>query len=405
INSARLLGWMDDQAKIGATPDGGLSRPALSAVDIEVRDWFRDELQQHGFEYRIDGAGNQTAFLKSENPDAKTLLIGSHFDSVPDGGRFDGALGVLAAFEAAVTIKENNISLPFHLEVINFTDEEGTLTGLFGSSVLAGLMTADDLQHPRGGRETLIEGLTRAGLSEHGVMDAERDPDTLLGYIEVHIEQGTRLEKSSTDIGVVTSIVGIRSRWLTFTGEAAHAGTEPITERRDAFMGAAEFSQQAFALVQEKYSPGVVNFGMVEVQPGAFNIVPGMAKLALEFRHGDAAIFDAMEDDLLALAAEIASDFSLGLEIEKAHDVIPAPMSEKFVQVIEQAADNCNLSHTRLMSFAGHDAQSLAQITDSVMYFVPSVNGISHNPREYTAPEDCVNAANVMLQAVLRLDH
>ena len=403
IDEARFLGWMDEQAKIGGTPEGGLSRPALSDEDIEARNWFARLIDAHDLVHRVDTAGNQTATLESNNPDAKTLLIGSHLDSVPNGGRFDGALGVMAAFAAAVAIKESGTKLPFHLEVINFTDEEGTLTGLLGSSALAGLLGEDAIENPRGGKEAFTEGLRRAGLTDRGLLMAARDPETLRGYIEIHIEQGTRLEEQNLDIGVVTSIVGIRSRWLTFTGEAAHAGTKPMDNRRDAFQGAAEFARQAFKLVQEKYHPGVVNCGMVSVKPGAFNIVPAECTLALEFRHGDSAAFDAMENDLMALAADIASGFTLGLNIEKAHDVIPAPMTEDFVQVIERASAACDLTHTRLMSFAGHDAQSLAQITNSVMFFVPSVNGISHNPLEYTKPEDCVNAARVMLESVLLL--
>jgi N-carbamoyl-L-amino-acid hydrolase len=403
INQKRFLHWMDEQAKIGGTDAGGLNRPALSEADLAARDWFHHLIDEHGFAYHMDGAGSQFARLPSQNPDAKTLLIGSHLDSVPDGGRFDGALGVLAAFEAAVTLKEAGVQLPFHLEVVNFTDEEGTLAGLLGSRALAGTLSREELQHPRGGRARLEAGMARLGIDDNSILDARRNPDDLLGYIEVHIEQGTRLESSKTAIGVVTSIVGIRSCWLTFTGEAAHAGTISMQGRKDAFQGAALFARQARQHVIDNFSPGVVNVGQVEMAPGAFNIVPQTARIAVEFRHGDADIFDDMEAALLEIAQESADACNLTLTIKKVDAIPPAPMTPAFVQAVEDAADTLDLSHTRLLSFAGHDAQSLAAVTNSVMYFVPSQDGISHNPHEYTAPQDCINGANVMLHSVRQM--
>ena len=186
----------------------------------------------------MDGAGNQSGILKSDQVDAKTLVIGSHLDSVPNGGRFDGALGVIVALEAALSLKDANKKLPFHIEVINFTDEEGTLVGLLGSAALASLLSNESLAKPRGGRDTLEQGMARIGISDNSILAATRSPDDIAGYIEVHIEQGTRLEEANLNIGVVSSIVGIRSLWLTFQGEAAHAGTMPMAKRKDAFWGA-----------------------------------------------------------------------------------------------------------------------------------------------------------------------
>lgn len=401
INSARFLKLMGAQAKIGATPDGGLSRPALSAADCEIRDWFQEQVMQHGLRYVIDGAGNQSAILESSHADAKTLLIGSHLDSVPNGGRFDGALGVIAALEVALTLKDAVHDLPVHLEVINFTDEEGTLAGLLGSSAMTGQLTEAALQHPRGGREAFEAGCARVGITPETMLAAQRDPDTLAGYIEVHIEQGTRLEDAGINIGVVNSVVGIRSLWLTFEGEAAHAGTMPMDKRKDAYWGAADFALQARDAIMADFHPGVVNFGDLTLAPRAFNIVPDKAKLAVEFRHGDAAQLDAMEQTLLELAQSTAEKLGLGLAITRMHDIDPAPMAPDFIAAVETACERLGLSHTQLLSFAGHDAQALAQVTKSVMYFVPSVAGISHNPREYTRDEDCIHAANVMLQTVL----
>lgn len=407
INRNRFLQLMDEQARIGGTEAGGVSRPALSEQDVAVRDWFKQTIAAHNgdhrLEYHMDGAGNQSIVLPADDPDARTLLIGSHLDSVPNGGRFDGPLGVLAAFEALLTIQEAGFKLPFHLEVINLTDEEGHIQGLLGSSAVVGRLDEASIQTPRGGYDQLVTGLGRLGLTPESMLTARRDPQSLIGYIETHIEQGTRLERSNTAIGVVTSIVGIRTAWLTFAGEAAHAGTMPMAQRRDALWGAAHFVQQARERVMQDFAPGVVNFGKIALAPGAFNIVPSEVRLAMEYRHGELAAFDAMERALLELAQSSADTFDLGLAIEQTHAVPPAPMADAFITAVERAADALGLSHTRLMSFAGHDAQSFAGVTNSVMFFVPSVDGISHNPKEYTAPDDCVNAANVMLHTVLQV--
>ncbi|MEM9950519.1 MAG: Zn-dependent hydrolase [Chloroflexota bacterium] len=403
INEARFLALMQEQAQIGATTDGGVTRPALSDADIEIRQWFQKQIEAYDLHYQMDGAGNQSGILKSTYENAKTLLVGSHFDSVPNGGRFDGPLGVLSALEATLTIKELDMDLPFHLEVVNFTDEEGSLLGLLGSGAVIGSLSEVSLATPRGGREIFEAGMARIGISEATLLNAQRNPDDLLGYIEVHIEQGTRLEDAGIQIGVVNSIVGIRSLWLTFAGEAAHAGTMPMAKRKDAFWGASQFALIARDTIMEQYHPGVVNFGAIELAPSAFNIVPNEVKLGVEFRHGNQSQLDQMEETLLKIAQETADALQLGLSITRMHDIDPAPMSETFVDAVEVACETLGLSHTQLLSFAGHDAQSMAKVTDSVMFFVPSVDGISHNPREFTHDADCVNAANVMLQTILAL--
>lgn len=401
INAERLLAALDEQAAIGRTEDGGLDRTSLSDADLEVRAWFAERARCGGLTVSTDGAGNQRAVYASPQPDAPTLLIGSHLDSVPNGGRFDGALGVLAGLEVALTLADARARLPFHVEVVNFTDEEGTRLGLLGSTAMCGRLTSETLDSVRLGRAELDAALERVGCSCDTALSAQRDFSNIVGYFEVHIEQGTRLERAGLDIGVVTAIVGIRSYWLTFGGQAAHAGTRPILDRRDAFMGAAQFAQEARRLVLERFLPGVCNVGAVHVEPGAFNIVPAMARLAFEFRHGDPASLDDMERGLLALARKAADDHGLTLDVAPAGGAEPALMDARLVETVERAAESAGLSHQRLMSFAGHDAQMMARVTPSVMFFVPCKDGISHNPAEYCAAQDCVNAAQVMLNSVL----
>lgn len=403
INEQRLLNDLEELAEIGATPEGGVSRPALSPADVAGRRWFRQRVADAGLEFRQDGAGNLSAVLPAADPSAPTLLAGSHLDTVPNGGRFDGALGVLAALEALRTIREADRELPVHLEAISFTDEEGAVLGLLGSHAVAGQLTPEDLEQPRGGRETLELGMQRLGITCESLLSARRDPENLVAFVELHIEQGTRLEEAGTDIGVVTSIVGIRSHWLHFHGEAAHAGTTPMDRRSDAFWGAMAFVQRARETVMSHFTPGVMNCGQLHVEPGAFNIVPAEARLALEFRHGTEEQLDGMEEVLLGLAGEVAQEFNLGLDIQPAARCTSAPLDEHVIHAIENAAEKLGLSHTRLISFAGHDTQSMSAVTPSAMLFVPSVDGISHNPRERTRDEDVINGANVVLHALLKL--
>lgn len=401
VNSKRFLRLLQEQATFGATGDGGVSRPALGVADLEIRQWFKARIESDGFEYRVDGAGNQSAVWRCCDPSAKTLLIGSHLDSVKNGGRFDGALGVLSAYEVLLTLRELEAALPFHLEVINFTDEEGSLLSFLGSSALAGKLSAQALHSPQGGRAALLEGTSRIGIDDASILSAKRNLSTIRGYVEVHIEQGTRLEEAGLKIGVVTAIVGLASYRLCFIGQAGHAGTTPMDKRRDAFQGAAVFSERARSLVIEHYLPGVVNFGMLSVSPGMFNIIPGRAELAMEFRHGDPQLFSAMEQALLNLANDVAHEYDLRIEANFIERTAPAAMAERCMQAVERAADSLQLPYTRLASFAGHDSQMLADVIDTAMFFVPSVAGISHNPREFTTDEDCVNGANVLLRTVL----
>ena len=405
INEKRLLADLDDLARIGATRDGGVSRTAMSSEDVLGRAWFRQQVERAGLAYCVDGAGNQSAVLHSANPQAKTLMAGSHLDTVPNGGRFDGALGVLVALEVLRTAKESGAPLPVHLEAINFTDEEGSLLSLLGSMAAAGQLPAAALEHARGGHEVLLDGMSRIGITSHSLMSARRDPRHIAGYLELHIEQGVRIEYAQASIGVVNAIVGIRSFWLQFEGRAAHAGSTPMNQRASALLGAAQFVTESHALVMKEFSPGVMNCGQLEVQPGAFNIVPAQARLALEFRHQSEADLDAMQAALLQLAEHVAQGNGLTLMVESRGSHAAAQMDEAMVAAIEKACTALQLPSIRLISYAGHDAQSMSRITPAAMVFVPSVDGISHNPKEFTKAEDVINGANVMLQTLMNLAH
>lgn len=404
INPDRFKHNFDALAQIGSTGDGGVNRPALTPANLEARHWYLARIAEAGLEAHIDSAGNHSAILQSPNsPNARTLLLGSHSDSVPTGGRFDGALGLLAAFEVLQTVKVAGLSLPVHLEAIDFTDEEGTLVGILGSSALAGTLTADALLNPRGGRANLEAGMVRAGLADVGFLSAKRDPHSLAGYLELHIEQGPRLIRSAHKIGVVNSIVGIVSYRLRYIGKANHAGTTPMDARADASLGAATFILTAREMVLRDFANAVVNVGQIAFKPGAFNIIPGVAEFALEFRSPDSQQLSDLEKALFGLANLIGRQHGLQLEIDPLGKCDPSPMSDKAQAAIREAADSLALTHTTFHSGAGHDAQSLAAITPSGMIFIPSRDGISHSPLEYSEWDDCVNGANVLLRAALKM--
>ncbi len=403
INADRFKYDFDSLAQIGSTGDGGVSRPALSDLHLEARGWFLARAAAAGLETCVDSAGNHSAVLRSPlpHPHTPTLLMGSHTDSVPDGGRFDGALGVVSALEALRSVKDAGLELPVHLEAIDFTDEEGTLVGLLGSAAIAGKLAADTLKNPRGGRDRLEAGLARAGLTEDGLLSAKRDPQTLAGYLELHIGQGPRLVGSGIKIGLVSGIAGINSFKLAYRGKANHAGTTPMDARTDASLGASAFVLAARDMVMRDFPACVVNVGQMNFKPGAFNIIPGAAELALEFRAPETGELAKLESSLLKLAETVGGKYGLTLTAQAAGSCAPAPMSQKAQNALTAAAESLGLSHVSMPSGAGHDGQSLADLTDVGMIFIPSRDGVSHSPLEFSEWEDCVNGANVLLNAAV----
>jgi len=403
INGDRLLNDLASLAQIGRTADGGVSRPALSAQDLEARGWFRARAEEIGLSISQDAIGNLCAAMECARPDAPTIMLGSHLDTVPNGGRYDGALGVVSALEVVRTIQEAALGLGCRLEVMNFTDEEGLWGALLGSRGMAGLLNAGDFSHPRGGREAFAAALKKAGLDRETALATRRDMSKVKAWLEVHVEQGTRLEEAATDIGIVTAIVGIASYWLTFKGRADHAGTTPLDRRFDALRGIAEFIRQSRDLVMNRFPQGVMNCGIVEVQNGAFNIVPERARVSLEFRHHEAPMLEAMREAVLSLALHVVEVEGLGLEVEQVGYVEPVALDRGVHAALEAACERLGLKHTHMASYAAHDTQIVAGMVPAGLFFVPSVAGSSHSPREFTRDEDCVNAANVLLHAALKL--
>ncbi|TET85599.1 MAG: Zn-dependent hydrolase [Anaerolineales bacterium] len=402
INPERFLEDFNALAQIGATGDGGVNRPTFSEAHLAARKWFGERAAEAGLEVHVDGAGNHSAILRKEGA-SKSILLGSHLDSVPNGGRFDGALGVVSALEVLRTIKESGLELPVNLEAIDFTDEESSLIQFMGSHALLGLLTPAILRSPHGGRTALLEGLNRAGLTEDGLLSSRRDPDTIAGYLELHIEQSRKLENADIQIGIVTGIVGIYSFRLSFYGRADHSGTTPMEARADAGLGASSFVIASRDIIMRQFPDCVANVGNMEFRPGVSNVVPKQVDVLLEIRSVDGERLNALKSAIMDQAQHDAEQFDLDLKVQTLGGSEPASMSLCAQAAIRSSAEALGLRHMSISSGAGHDAQLLSRITPTGMIFVPSIGGVSHSPVEFTEWEDCVNGANVLLGATLRL--
>jgi len=403
INQERMYADFLELANIGATTDGGVTRLALSANDIEARSWFVDKIENAGLVVRDDDAGNLGGVLHSNEPGAKTLLLGSHLDSVPNGGKYDGAVGIVAALECLRTIKEAGVELPINLEVINFTDDEGCWKSLFGCRALAGALSPQDLADINFGEGSFRAALMQTGIDPRAIWRASRAPQSICGYLEVHIEQGPRLDRDGTNIGVVTGIVGRSTYQVTFIGQAGHSGTTDMYKRRDALRGAALFIVRAHDLVRERYGDGIFNCGDVTVEPGMFNVIPSKACLTVECRHVSAKLMVEMEAAIASLAHQCAATYGLTVKTEKIATMPAANLAAGVIHLLESVCDDLGLTHTRMFSYSGHAPQILSEFTDAGMIFIPSVDGVSHHPDEFTEWHDVVNGANVLLQTVLRM--
>ena len=403
IDGKRLLKDFEELAEIGGTVGGGVTRLALSNDDLAARAWFADRIEEAGLWVKDDEVGNLSGVLSCGNPKAKTLMIGSHLDTVPNGGRYDGAIGVLAGLECIRTIKESDIKLNHNLEVINFTDEEGTWKSFLGTLGLIGKLTADDINDSLNDNGAFRAALYRAGILPPEVQRARRKPDDILGYLEMHIEQSGKLHNNGMDIGIVSRIVGRTTFNVTFYGEAAHAGTTLAEERRDALQGAAAFIILVHNVINQEFEEGVVNCGHIKVSPETFNVIPAQASLYVECRHPNTDRLKDMESRIIRLAQDCAKDYRLSVGADRILHRDAEQMSEKFREEFRQACDVENLKHMPIVSYAGHDAQIMNQITPSAMIFLPSVDGISHNPKEFTEWHHVERGTNVLLRTILQI--
>jgi len=401
VDGDRLLALMKALARFGDTGDGGVHRLAYSEEDRQAREWLAAKMEEAGLEVRIDTAGN----LIGRRPgveDLPPILLGSHIDTVPRGGAYDGSLGSLAALEVAWTLEDRGLPTRHPLEVVIFQNEEG---GLVGSEALAGELDPEALERVSQSGKTLGEGIAFLGGDPERLKEAAREPGDIAAYLELHIEQGAVLEQAGLDIGVVEGIVGIDWWDVTVDGAANHAGTTPMDQRQDALLAAARFIHAVHRVVTAEPGPQVGTVGRIEAEPGAPNVIAGHVELSLELRDLDAAVIDRLYGRIRTEAEGIAAATGTELTFEDQElGIEPAPTDERIRHAVEQAAEVLGLTSRRMPSGAGHDAQSLAALGPVGMIFIPSVGGISHSPEEYSKPQDVVNGANVLLGTLLAID-
>jgi len=401
-NTERLQQHISELAKYGANPEGGVSRVAFSPADIAGREYIKTLMRDAGLVVRLDTAGNIIGRRDGSDPKLPAIMTGSHTDSVPGGGNYDGNVGVLGAIEVAQLLHERGIRLRRPLEIVSFTDEEG---GLIGSLAMTGRLQAGALEVVTHSGKTIRDGIRAVGGDPERLEAARRNPGELKAFVELHIEQGAVLDESGIDIGVVEGIVGIHWWDVTVDGVANHAGTTPMNRRHDALLSAAEFALAVNRVATALPGRQVATVGKIRAEPGAPNVIPGRVVMSLEVR--DLAsekiqqVFEAIraEAEKIATARETPISFK---ELDVASE--PAPTDERMRRIIAAAATSAGLTHRLMPSGAGHDAQDMTHIAPTGMIFVPSVGGVSHSPKEYTAPEDIANGVNVLLRTVLAID-
>jgi beta-ureidopropionase / N-carbamoyl-L-amino-acid hydrolase len=384
----------------GGTFADGVTRVGFSDACVAGRNYAMQLMRGFGMEPRVDPAGNIFGSRAGSDQSLKPILFGSHIDSVPSGGNFDGDLGSMSAIEVMHTLKERGVTTRHPLQMVIWTDEENTFTG---SGSAAGLLQLSDLSRVRNGI-SLAEGLRKLGGDPTRLAGARLSPGALHCYLELHIEQGGILYEANVPIGVVEGIVSIDEYDVEIRGFANHAGTTPMKERHNALLAAAKLIEAVQEVVTREPGRQVGTVGRLQVFPNAPNVVPGLVKHSIELRDLSAETIARLGNEIQKRAQEIARDTGTEIIMEKVEHAASAVADPEMQAKIEAAATELGLKTMRLPSGAGHDAQMMAKIGPIGMIFVPSVDGISHSPKEFTRWQDCANGANVLLQTILLID-
>jgi len=403
IDRERFVETMKEQAAIGGTEDGGLHRLALSDEDREIRDWFRDQLEELGLDVRIDEFGNMFGRREGTDPDAAPVLIGSHLDSQPYGGIYDGALGVIAPLELLRTLEEEGIETKHPIEIVNWTNEEGSRfqPAMQGSGVWVGTHDIEtEYERTDENGDRLVDELERIGY--RGDVPAEPQEE-YEAYLELHIEQGPYLELEGKEVGVVTGVVGFYWGAITYYGEADHSGPTPMHFRNDALVGAADVITQVRRIPSTLGDRTVGTVGYVDAQPNSINIIPEEVTFTFGFRDPSDDIVEEAKHRVLAEAEAAAEREGLEWEWEKRHQSDSVRFADTCVDAVQASADELGYDSMRIFSGAGHDAVHLTDVCDTSMVFAVSEDGKSHSEAEYTSWDDCYSSANTIANAAFRL--
>ena len=401
VNGKRIVDHLLALAEFGKNPQGGVSRVAYSDADKQGREYVLGLMRAAQLDVTIDAGGNLIGRRAGTTAGLKPLLIGSHIDTVPEGGNYDGVVGSVGAIEVAQTLAENNVTTRHPLEVVIFQNEEG---GLIGSRAMDGELTEKELDLVSRSGKTIRDGIKFIGGDPAKLAEVRRRKGDIAAYLELHIEQGAILDSEKINIGVVEGIVGINWWDVTIEGFANHAGTTAMNNRQDALLAAAKFIEAVNRVVTSVPGRQVGTVGRINALPGAPNVIPGKVILSLELRDLDAAKINSLFEKIQGEAQRIAADSKTKFDFKEINVNIPAPTDIKIRSLISDAARDLGLTTKLLPSGAGHDAQDMARLGPVGMIFIPSVGGISHSPREFSHPTDIANGANVLLHTLLKLD-
>ena len=404
IDGGRLWRRLSELGEIGKQEEGGVARLSFTDEERAAKDRVASYMVEAGLSVREDAAGNLFGRREGKTRDAHVVLIGSHVDSVYNGGNFDGPLGVLAGVEVLQTMDERGMETEHPIEVVAFTDEEGARFsfGMIGSRALAGRLSPDELEHEDADGLSVAEVMRSRGLDPEQIGEAARPRGSVRAYVELHIEQGRILENEDLPVGVVTGIAG--PVWLRFIleGETGHSGTTPMNLRRDALAAAAEIIG---VIEAEAAATGttVGTVGQLDLEPGGINIIPGRVEFSLDLRDIDQAVRDPTEERILEKAGDLCRRRGVRLEVETLQRLSPAPCSELVRDAAKRACERLGVRPFALPSGAGHDGMQLTDLCPMGMIFVRSKNGVSHSPDEWSTKEDCSAGADALYWAVLDL--
>jgi beta-ureidopropionase / N-carbamoyl-L-amino-acid hydrolase len=402
INPKRLWDTLMQTAQIGATPKGGICRLTLTDLDRQVRDWFKAQCEALGCTVTVDEVGTMFARRPGRNNDLPPIAMGSHLDTQPTGGKFDGTLGVLGALEAMRTLHETGYETHAPVEIVNWTNEEGArfAPAMLASGVFAGVFTPQ-YAYARTDRDgkTFGEELARIGYKGNEKAGAHK----FGAMFELHIEQGPILEDENRMIGVVQGVQGMRWYEVTVTGQEAHTGATPMGLRKNALLGAARMIEGIDAIARE-YAGAVGTVGLIENKPNSRNVVPGEVFFTVDFRHPDEKVLDAMEAEFRAALPAIMEPLELGYTETRIWHSPAVAFAPELIKCVRAGVAKSGFTSRDMISGAGHDAAYIARVAPTTMIFVPCAGGISHNEAESTSFDECAAGAQVLLNAVLEFD-
>lgn len=410
INRRRLLRDLNAVSRIGIGDHGSVTRLVFSIKELRSRQFLIHQMRQIGLQIHIDRIGNIFGRLDGHNAKAPALLVGSHLDTVLHGGKFDGTMGVIAALEAARTLKEQEIVLQSPVEVVCFVGEESSRFGYstLGSSLVAGEVHAKDLDYAADAQgNKLADILASMGIYRNNLRSMRRDPSTVKAYLELHIEQGPILEAKKKPIGIVTSIAAPTRFRVVFTGQADHSGTTPMEMRKDALVAASELIV-AVEEICRRYSHMekgrvVGTVGAMKIEPGVINAIPGKAELAVDIRSITADAKKRVVRLVQAQIREIARRRKIPAEILPLREEDPVPLDKRLIRLLQECCESRNIAYEIMPSGAGHDAMQMAKVAPAGMLFIPSRRGISHSPLEWSEPEDICLGAQLLLDSIIRI--